>query len=112
MVPANPEKQLASYSDPALPLADALLQWVGYKDSADRLAGELPHVDRRLVEIARALAAPGWGKHLAGIDALSRACQARLSETNWSRQMVHHRPMDRPEQYLKKRRQLFRRRSL
>ena len=37
--------------------ADALLQWVGYTGSAERLAGELPHVDRRLVEIARALAA-------------------------------------------------------
>jgi branched-chain amino acid transport system ATP-binding protein/branched-chain amino acid transport system permease protein len=38
-------------------LADALLTWVGYSGAADRLAGELPHVDRRLVEIARALAA-------------------------------------------------------
>ena len=38
-------------------LMKALLQWVGYTGAAGRLAGELPHVDRRLVEIARALAA-------------------------------------------------------
>jgi ABC-type branched-subunit amino acid transport system ATPase component len=37
-------------------LTDALLAWVGYTGSADRPAGELPHVDRRLVEVARALA--------------------------------------------------------
>ncbi len=37
-------------------LADALLAWVGYTGSAHRPAGALPHVDRRLVEIARALA--------------------------------------------------------
>ncbi len=37
-------------------LADALLAWVGYAGSSQRSAGELPHVDRRLVEIARALA--------------------------------------------------------
>ena len=37
-------------------LTDALLAWVGYAGTAERPAGELPHVDRRLVEIARALA--------------------------------------------------------
>ena len=37
-------------------LTGALLAWVGYVGSAERPAGELPHVDRRLVEIARALA--------------------------------------------------------
>ena len=37
-------------------LTDALLAWVGYGGTAERPAGELPHVDRRLVEIARALA--------------------------------------------------------
>jgi ABC-type branched-subunit amino acid transport system ATPase component/ABC-type branched-subunit amino acid transport system permease subunit len=36
--------------------ADALLAWVGYSGAPARAAGELPHVDRRLVEIARALA--------------------------------------------------------
>ncbi|WP_298252114.1 branched-chain amino acid ABC transporter ATP-binding protein/permease [Bradyrhizobium sp.] len=37
-------------------LARALLALVGYIGSNTRLAGALPHVDRRLVEIARALA--------------------------------------------------------
>ena len=37
-------------------LACALLALVGYTESETRLAGTLPHVDRRLVEIARALA--------------------------------------------------------
>ncbi len=36
--------------------AQALLAFVGYRGSLDRPAAELPHVDRRLVEIARALA--------------------------------------------------------
>ncbi|HEV8307741.1 MAG TPA: branched-chain amino acid ABC transporter ATP-binding protein/permease [Methylomirabilota bacterium] len=37
--------------------AESLLAYVGYRGPVDRLADELPHVDRRLVEIARALAA-------------------------------------------------------
>jgi branched-chain amino acid transport system ATP-binding protein len=37
-------------------LADALLAWVGYAGTSRRAAGSLPHVDRRLVEISRALA--------------------------------------------------------
>jgi branched-chain amino acid transport system ATP-binding protein len=36
--------------------AEALLAFVGYNGSSTELAGALPHVDRRLVEIARALA--------------------------------------------------------
>jgi branched-chain amino acid transport system ATP-binding protein len=36
--------------------AEALLAFVGYHGSVTALAGDLPHVDRRLVEIARALA--------------------------------------------------------
>jgi ABC-type branched-subunit amino acid transport system ATPase component len=36
--------------------ADGLLAFVGYQDALARRAGDLPHVDRRLVEIARALA--------------------------------------------------------
>jgi len=36
--------------------AAALLHFVGYRGSPDALAGDLPHVDRRLVEIGRALA--------------------------------------------------------
>jgi ABC-type branched-subunit amino acid transport system ATPase component/ABC-type branched-subunit amino acid transport system permease subunit len=42
--------------DEAQRLAGALLAFVGYRGSVDRPAGELPHVDRRLCEIARALA--------------------------------------------------------
>jgi branched-chain amino acid transport system ATP-binding protein/branched-chain amino acid transport system permease protein len=36
--------------------ADALLAFVGFAGSPERRAGDLPHVDKRLVEIARALA--------------------------------------------------------
>jgi ABC-type branched-subunit amino acid transport system ATPase component len=36
--------------------AESLLAYAGYRGPIDRLADELPHVDRRLVEIARALA--------------------------------------------------------
>jgi ABC-type branched-subunit amino acid transport system ATPase component/ABC-type branched-subunit amino acid transport system permease subunit len=36
--------------------AEGLLSFVGYRDALARPAGDLPHVDRRLVEIARALA--------------------------------------------------------
>jgi ABC-type branched-subunit amino acid transport system ATPase component len=36
--------------------AEGLLAFVGYHDALARRAGDLPHVDRRLVEIARALA--------------------------------------------------------
>jgi ABC-type branched-subunit amino acid transport system ATPase component/ABC-type branched-subunit amino acid transport system permease subunit len=36
--------------------AEGLLAFVGYQDALARTAGYLPHVDRRLVEIARALA--------------------------------------------------------
>lgn len=35
---------------------EALLGFVGYTGSSDTMAGNLPHVDKRLVEIARALA--------------------------------------------------------
>jgi ABC-type branched-subunit amino acid transport system ATPase component len=36
--------------------ARALLEFVGYHGPIDRQAGELPHIDKRLLEIARALA--------------------------------------------------------
>jgi branched-chain amino acid transport system permease protein len=39
-----------------LALAEDLLAFVGYSGPAARRAGDLPHVDKRLVEIARALA--------------------------------------------------------
>jgi branched-chain amino acid transport system ATP-binding protein len=50
----NPLGALARSDDAAG--ASALLHFVGYRGSVDRIAGDLPHVDRRLVEIARALA--------------------------------------------------------
>ncbi|MGI9414095.1 MAG: branched-chain amino acid ABC transporter ATP-binding protein/permease [Hyphomicrobiales bacterium] len=37
-------------------IAEALLEFVGYGGAIEQAAGALPHVDRRLVEIARALA--------------------------------------------------------
>src|SRR5262249_33875645 len=37
-------------------LAESLLVFVGYGDAVERPAGELAHIDKRLVEIARALA--------------------------------------------------------
>jgi branched-chain amino acid transport system ATP-binding protein len=37
-------------------LAESLLAYVGYRGPLEALAGALPHVDKRLVEIARALA--------------------------------------------------------
>ncbi len=39
-----------------LSLAAGLLRYCGYEGDFDKRAGDLPHVDRRLVEIARALA--------------------------------------------------------
>jgi branched-chain amino acid transport system ATP-binding protein len=72
-----------------LPTAEALLAWVGYRGSAQRLTGELPHVDRRLVEIARALASrpavllldePAAGlasEERARLDAVLRAIAAQ-----------------------------------
>jgi branched-chain amino acid transport system ATP-binding protein len=37
-------------------IAEALIAFVGYRGALAAIAGDLPHVDRRLVEIARALA--------------------------------------------------------
>ncbi|CTQ53326.1 LIV-I protein F [Roseibium album] len=50
----NPLKDSQSSSN--LALAAGLLQYCGYHGDLDKRAGDLPHVDRRLVEIARALA--------------------------------------------------------
>ena len=43
-------------SEDEVRLASALLHFVGYRGSVTTLAGDLPHVDRRLVEVARAMA--------------------------------------------------------
>jgi branched-chain amino acid transport system ATP-binding protein len=40
----------------SLAVAESLLAFVGYSGELEQLAGALPHVDKRLVEIARALA--------------------------------------------------------
>lgn len=60
--------------DPALlEIAEGLLAFVGYKGSVECLSGTLAHVDKRLVEIARALAIkPGvlaLDEPAAGLDA-------------------------------------------
>ncbi len=50
----NPFTSIASRNDERA--AQALLSFVGYHGRLATLAGDLPHVDRRLIEIARALA--------------------------------------------------------
>lgn len=50
----NPIGALGSKDDVAI--AEQLLKFVGYEGRSDVVAADLPHVDRRLVEIARSLA--------------------------------------------------------
>ena len=53
----SPLSELASLPTGApAQTARALLSYVGYTGSVQRLAGDLPHIDKRLLEIARALA--------------------------------------------------------
>src|SRR6516165_114372 len=58
-------------------LAESILAFAGYAGSLDRLAGALPHVDRRLVEIARALATKpcvlALDEPAAGLDPIDTA---------------------------------------
>ncbi len=51
----NPLAAIASAADHRA--AEGLLAFVGYRGALGAIAGDLPHVDRRLIEIARALAA-------------------------------------------------------
>ncbi|WP_068417529.1 branched-chain amino acid ABC transporter ATP-binding protein/permease [Labrenzia sp. OB1] len=52
--PGNPWSDIRSKEN--LALAAGLLRFCGYRGALEKRAGDLPHVDRRLVEIARALA--------------------------------------------------------
>ncbi|MEM8622050.1 MAG: branched-chain amino acid ABC transporter ATP-binding protein/permease [Pseudomonadota bacterium] len=83
---------------PARERAEALLAFVGYSGPVGREAGALPHVDRRLVEIARALAmgprvllldepAAGLGK--ADKDALAGLLR-RIAEAGIAVVLVEH----------------------
>jgi len=62
--------------------ARALLDYVGYRGSVGRLAGDLPHIDKRLLEIARALALrPGilmLDEPAAGLNASDKHVLAKL----------------------------------
>jgi ABC-type branched-subunit amino acid transport system ATPase component/ABC-type branched-subunit amino acid transport system permease subunit len=79
-------------------VAEALLVFVGYHGPIDAPAGELPHVDRRLVEIARALALrprvllldePAAGLMRAEKDALG-ALVRRVAELGVAVILVEH----------------------
>jgi ABC-type branched-subunit amino acid transport system ATPase component/ABC-type branched-subunit amino acid transport system permease subunit len=63
-------------------IAESLLAFVGYAGALDRLAGALSHVDKRLVEIARALATHpavlALDEPAAGLDAKDTAAIDKL----------------------------------
>jgi branched-chain amino acid transport system ATP-binding protein len=78
--------------------AEGLLAFVGYQDALGRRAGDLPHVDRRLVEIARALAMrprvllldePAAGLMSSDKDALSGLLR-RIAEAGIAVILVEH----------------------
>jgi branched-chain amino acid transport system ATP-binding protein len=78
--------------------AQALLAFVGYHGALSTPAGDLPHVDRRLVEIARALAMrphvllldePAAGLMRADKDALSRLIR-RIADLGIAVILVEH----------------------
>ena len=78
--------------------AEALLAFVGYHGALATPAGDLPHVDRRLVEIARALAMrprvllldePAAGLMRADKDALSRLLR-RIADLGVAVILVEH----------------------
>jgi branched-chain amino acid transport system ATP-binding protein len=65
-----------------LETVEQLLSFVGYRGGMDRPAGTLPHVDKRLVEIARALATrPDFialDEPAAGLEAADKAALAEV----------------------------------
>jgi ABC-type branched-subunit amino acid transport system ATPase component len=78
--------------------AEALLAFVGYHGSLSLPAGDLPHVDRRLVEVARALAMrprvllldePAAGLMRSDKDALSRLIR-RIADLGIAVILVEH----------------------
>jgi ABC-type branched-subunit amino acid transport system ATPase component/ABC-type branched-subunit amino acid transport system permease subunit len=78
--------------------AEALLAFVGYRDALARAAGGLPHVDRRLIEIARALAMrprvllldePAAGLMSSDKDCLSRLLR-RIADAGIAVILVEH----------------------
>jgi ABC-type branched-subunit amino acid transport system ATPase component len=78
--------------------AEALLAFVGYHGSLSVPAGDLPHVDRRLVEVARALAMrprvllldePAAGLMRSDKDALSRLIR-RIADLGIAVILVEH----------------------
>ncbi|MEE7461571.1 ABC transporter [Methylobacterium fujisawaense] len=75
-----------------------VLAFVGYRGALDRPAAELPHVDRRLVEIARALAGspavllldePAAGLSRADTDRLARLIR-RIADSGVAVVLVEH----------------------
>jgi branched-chain amino acid transport system ATP-binding protein len=79
----SPLSELASApSGAAVQKARALLGYVGYGGSVHRLAGDLPHNDKRLLEIARALALrPSilmLDEPAAGLNAVDKTMLAKL----------------------------------
>nr|WP_157020331.1 ATP-binding cassette domain-containing protein [Mesorhizobium xinjiangense] len=79
----NPVGALAGAHDRDMALG--LLDLVGYRGEADTAAGDLPHVDRRLVEIARALALRPrvllLDEPAAGLVQIEKAALARIMRT-------------------------------
>ncbi len=79
-------------------LAEGLLAYVGYDGDVDRPARELPHVDRRLVELARALAVqprvlmldePAAGLDDADTDRLAKLLR-RIAGTGVAVVLIEH----------------------
>ena len=79
-------------------IAEALIAFVGYRGALATPAGDLPHVDRRLVEIARALAMrprvllldePAAGLMRADKDALSKLLR-RIADLGIAVILVEH----------------------
>lgn len=85
-------------SEEEVALSDDLLAFVGYKGPVGRRAGDLPHVDKRLVEIARALATkpaallldePAAGLMKSDKDSLS-ALILKIAEAGIALVLVEH----------------------